>query len=155
MTLSTIMLSSVSSFYVARNSTGMWANAQRDGRPAEYRWRSLFNAAEFGWCPLLECRSVTLPRGETRWNLLGCLKLPDRSQPLVGWSSPYCVDMCGRYCCLTSFFPIIGTCLSCEDRAQQSCAMVRRWRIWSVFCGFLYFHRTACSFFRTCILNSL
>ena len=23
----------------------MWANAQRDGRPAEYRWRSLFNAA--------------------------------------------------------------------------------------------------------------
>ena len=23
----------------------MWANAQRDGHPAEYRWRSLFNAA--------------------------------------------------------------------------------------------------------------
>jgi len=23
----------------------MWANAQRDGCPAEYRWRSLFNAA--------------------------------------------------------------------------------------------------------------
>jgi len=23
----------------------MWASAQRDGRPAEYRWRSLFNAA--------------------------------------------------------------------------------------------------------------
>ena len=22
----------------------MWANAQRDGRPAEYRWRPLFNA---------------------------------------------------------------------------------------------------------------
>jgi len=26
----------------------MWANAQRDGRPAEYRWRPLFNAAKFG-----------------------------------------------------------------------------------------------------------
>ena len=26
----------------------MWANAQRDGRPAEYRWRTLFNAAKFG-----------------------------------------------------------------------------------------------------------
>jgi len=26
----------------------MWVNAQRDGRPAEYRWRSLFNAAKFG-----------------------------------------------------------------------------------------------------------
>jgi len=23
----------------------MWANAQRDDRPAEYRWRALFNAA--------------------------------------------------------------------------------------------------------------
>ena len=22
----------------------MWANAQRDGRPAKYRWRPLFNA---------------------------------------------------------------------------------------------------------------
>jgi len=23
----------------------MWANAKRDGRPAEYRWRPVFNAA--------------------------------------------------------------------------------------------------------------
>ena len=27
------------------NSTRMWANAQRDGRPAYYRWRPLLNAA--------------------------------------------------------------------------------------------------------------
>jgi len=26
----------------------MWANAQRDGRPAQYRSRPLFNAAKFG-----------------------------------------------------------------------------------------------------------
>jgi len=26
----------------------MWASTQRDGRPAEYRWRPLFNAAKFG-----------------------------------------------------------------------------------------------------------
>jgi len=26
----------------------MWANAQRDGRPAEHRWHPLFNAAKFG-----------------------------------------------------------------------------------------------------------
>jgi len=26
----------------------MWANAQRDGRPAEYRWYPLFNAAKLG-----------------------------------------------------------------------------------------------------------
>ena len=28
--------------------TRMWANVQRDARPAEYRWRPLFNAAKFG-----------------------------------------------------------------------------------------------------------
>jgi len=63
-------------------------NAQRDCRPAEYRWRPLLNAAKFGWCSLLECRAVTVPRRETRWNLLGCPKLANRSQPLVGRSSP-------------------------------------------------------------------
>jgi len=26
----------------------MWANTQHDGRPAEYRWRPLFNVAKFG-----------------------------------------------------------------------------------------------------------
>jgi len=26
----------------------MWANVQRNSRPAEYRWRPLFNAAKFG-----------------------------------------------------------------------------------------------------------
>jgi len=28
--------------------TRMWANAQPDGRPAEHRWRPLFNAPKFG-----------------------------------------------------------------------------------------------------------
>ena len=48
--------------------TRMWANAQRHGRPAEHRWRPLFNAAKFVWRPLLDCRAVTLPRRESRWN---------------------------------------------------------------------------------------
>jgi len=38
----------------------MWANAQRDGRAAEYRWRPVLNAAKFGSRPLLDCRAVTL-----------------------------------------------------------------------------------------------
>jgi len=54
--------------------------------------------------PTTRCRAVTLPRCETRWNLQGCLKLPDGSQPLVGRSSPYCGDMWRTYRCLTSFF---------------------------------------------------
>jgi len=104
-------------------STRRWASAQRDGRPAEYRWRPLFNTAKFGQRPLLEYRAVTLPRRENRWNLLGCPKLAKRSQPLVGRSSPYCRDMSGRYCCLTSFFPIVDTCLSCEDIARDGAQM--------------------------------
>jgi len=27
----------------------MWANAQRDDRPAKHKWRPLFNAVESSW----------------------------------------------------------------------------------------------------------
>ena len=37
------------------------------------------------------------------------------------------------YRCLTSFFPIVDTCLSYEDIARQSCAMVPRWRFLVTF----------------------
>jgi len=134
--------------------TRMWANAQCDGRPAEHRWRPLFNAAKFGWRPLLDCRAVTLLRRDTRWNMMGCPRPANRSQPLVGQSSPYCRDIWRRYYCLTSFFfPIVDMCLSCEDIARQSCAMVLRWWFLHHFCV-LYFQRAACSTFQTCILNS-
>jgi len=106
------VLSYISS--LSYKNTRMWANAQRDGRPAEYRWRPLFNAAKFGRRSLLECRAVTLPRRETRWNLQGWPKLANRSQPLVGRSSSYYLfifilfiyyhDIWRRYCCLISFF---------------------------------------------------
>jgi len=78
-------------------STRMWANATR-----EYRWRPLFNAAKFGWRPLLECRAVKLPRRESRWKWKGCPKLANRSQPLVARRSPYYEDMWRRYRCLSS-----------------------------------------------------
>jgi len=113
----------------------MWANAQRDGRPAEHRWRPLFNAAKFSWrTPTTRCRVVTLPRCESSWNLHGCPKWSNRSQPLVGRSSPYYEDVWRTtYWCLTSFFLIVDTCLSCEGIARQSCAMVPRWRFWATF----------------------
>jgi len=62
----------------------MWANAKRDGRPAEYRWRPLFNAAKFGWRLILECRAVRLPRRETRW-FAGVLQT---SKPISAVSGP-------------------------------------------------------------------
>jgi len=72
---------------------------------------------------------------------------------LVGRSSPYCGDMWRRYCCLTSFFPIVDMYLSGKDIARQSCAMVPRWRFWRLFC-ILCFQRATCGRFQTCILNS-
>jgi len=61
----------------------MWANAQRDGRPAEYRWRSLFNAADYY---RVQCSNAAKTRNPLKF--AGCPKLPNRSQPLVGRSSP-------------------------------------------------------------------
>jgi len=130
----------------------MWANAQRDGRPVEYRWHPLFNSTKFGWRPLLECRAVTRPRHETRWNLQGCPKLPNRSQPLVG--SPYYEDMWRRYCCLTSvFFRLSIYALVAQVQPNK----VVRWCRDSDFLNHLcvrYFQWAACSTFQTCILNS-
>jgi len=131
----------------------MWANAQRDGRPAEYRWRPLFNAAKFGGRPLLECRAVTLPRRETRRNLQGCPKLTKRSQPLVGRSSPYYGDMWRRYCCLTSFFFRLSihalVAKIQREKVVRWCPDGDFWRL-----CVLYLQQAACSTFQTCILNS-
>jgi len=96
----------------------MWAYAQQTAK----------HRAKFGWLPLSDGAAVTKPRRETRWNLLGCPKPANRSQPLVGESLPYCKDIWRRYCCLTNIFPIIDTGLNCEDIAQQICAIARRWR---------------------------
>jgi len=106
----------------------MWANAQRDGRPVEHRWRApSVQRCKVWLTPTTRCRAETLPRRETHSNLEGCPKLVNRSQPLLGRSSPYYEDMWRTYCSLTSFFPIVDMCLSCEDIARQSCAMVPRW----------------------------
>jgi len=72
--------------------------------------------SKFGWPPVNDVAAVKKPRRETHQNLLGCPKLPNRSQPLVGRSLPYSGDMWRRYCCLTC-----SECqyiLSCEDLAR-------------------------------------
>jgi len=89
-------------YCVNYHSTRMWANVQRDGLNAEYRWRPLFNAAVW-LTPTTRVPCSNAAKTRNRWNYLGCPKLTKRSQPLVGQSSPYC-GACRRYCCLTSFF---------------------------------------------------
>jgi len=93
-------------------------------------------------CSAWNGRKINLLK--TRWNYLGCPKLTKRSQPLVG-QVHHIARTCGG--------DIVDTCLSCEDIARQSCAMVPRWRLWWHFCV-LYLPRAASSTFQTCILNS-
>jgi len=108
---------------VPKKLTRMWANAQLDATLPKYRWRPLFNTANFGWRPLLVCCAVMLPRRKTQWNLQGCPKLPNRSQPLVGRSSPYHEDMWRRYCCLISFFQLSTNALVAKIQPNK----VVRW----------------------------
>jgi len=135
------------------NPTIMLANAQRDGRHAEYRWRPLFNAAKFGWRLLLECHAVTLPRRESRWNLQGCPKLANRSQPLVGRSSPYYEDMWRRYWCLRSFLRLSIHASAARNSLTKLCDGAKMAIFCIIFCV-LYFQRAACNTFQTCTLNS-
>jgi len=59
--------------------------------------------AKFGWPPSSDVDAITKPRRESGWNLLGCPKLANGSQPLEGRSAPYCQDMWRRYWRLTIF----------------------------------------------------
>jgi len=80
--------------------TRMWANAQHDGRIAEYRWRPLFNATV--WLASGERhRCSNEAKMQNPLKITWVPKQPNWSQPLVGQSSPYCDDMWRRYYCLT------------------------------------------------------
>ena len=79
----------------------------------------------------MPCSNAAKTRNQLKF--AGDPKLVNRSQQLVGRSSPYCGDMWRTYCCLRSFFPIVDTCLSGEDIARHSCAMVPRWRFLATF----------------------
>jgi len=58
----------------------MWANAQPDGRPAEHRWRPLFNAAKFGEMPCSNAAKTQNP--------LKFVGLPQTPEPSSAVSRP-------------------------------------------------------------------
>jgi len=49
---------------------------------------------------------------------------------------------------LKKFFPIVDTCLSCEDIARQSCGMVPRWRFFCVIFASCIFREPRAAHFR-------
>ena len=55
-----------------------------------------------------------------------------RPHPTTAATQPNTKDM-GEILLLNKFFSDCRYCLSCEDIARQSCAMVRRWRFFALF----------------------
>ena len=131
----------------------MWANAERDGRSAEHRWRPLFNAAVWltptTWLP---CSNSAKTR-----KTLKLAGVPQTGKPISVAIGAKCTILWRRLediLLLNNVFPIVDMCLSCKDTARQSCAMVPPdGDFWRLFCV-LYLQRAACSTFQICILNS-
>jgi len=109
----------------------MWANAQRDGRPAKYRWRPLFNAAV--WLTLtirVQCSNAAKTR-----NPLKLPGMPQTRKQISAVSRPKFTTLSGHVEEVLMFnkffFPIVDTCLSSEDIARQSCMIVPKWQIFA------------------------
>jgi len=115
-----------------KERTRMWANAQPDGRPAEHRWRPLFNAAKCGWrTSWLPCSNAAKTRKPLK--LAG---VPQTTGSISAASRPTFTILWWRLeeiLLLNKFFSVVDTCLSCEDMVRQSCTMVRRWRLFGDF----------------------
>jgi len=126
----------------------MWANAQRDGRPAEHRWRSVQrrSLADAHYC--MPCSNAAKTRKPLK--VAGVSLTPEKISAASGSKFTMLWGHVKGILLLNKFFPIVDTYLSCEDRARQSCGMVPRWRFFCV----LSFQRATCSTFQTCILNS-
>jgi len=62
----------------------MWANAQRDGRPAEYRWRPLFNAAVW----LTPTTRVPCSNAAKTRNPMKFAGVPQTPEPISAVSGP-------------------------------------------------------------------
>jgi len=131
----------------------MWASAQRDGRPAEYRWRLLFNAAVW----LTPTTRVPCSNAAKTRNPLKLPGVPQTNETITTASGPKFTILWGHVeeiLLLNKFFlPIVNTCLSSEDIARQICAMVPSGDFWRLF-WVLHLQRAACSTFQICILNS-
>ena len=126
----------------------MWANVQRDGRSAKYRWRPLFNAAKFWLTPTtrVPCSDAAKTRKPLKF-----AEVRQTRQQISAVSRPKFTILWGHVeevSMFNKFFPIVDTCLSCEDTARQTCAIVPKWRFFCV----VYFQRAVCSTFQTCIL---
>jgi len=131
----------------------MWANAQRNGRPAKYRWCPLFNAAV--WLTPTARVPCSNAAAKTR-KPLKFAGVPQTPEPMSAASEPKFTILygyVGETSLFNKFFSTVDMCLSCEDITRQSCAMVRRWRFLATFLR-PAFPASRVQHFQICILNS-
>jgi len=85
-------------------------------------------------------------------HLLSCTRLLRQShrQPSASSRALYC----GHSTQYSHLVPVVDMCLSCEDIARQSCAMVSRWRFFGDFLRPVFSASHVQRTFQTCILNS-
>jgi len=112
----------------------MCANAQRDGRPAEYiyRWRPLFNAAVW-LTPTTRVPCSNAAKTRTPLKLPGVPQTNETISPASGPKFTILLGHVEEILLLNKFFSIVDTCLSCEDIARQNCEMVPIWRFLATF----------------------
>ena len=108
----------------------MWANAQRDGRPAEYVAPSVQSRRVW----LTPTTRVPCSNADKTRNPLKFAGVPKTRHQISAVSRPKFTILSGRVeevLLFNLFFPIVDTCLSSEDIVQQSCAMVPKWRFFA------------------------
>jgi len=110
----------------------MWANAQRDGRPAEYRWRGALcstpqSLADAHCTTRVACSNAAKTRKPLKF-----AGMPQTPEPISAASGPK-FTILWRHVEDKFFFPIVDVCLSCEEPTRQNCAMVPRWRFFAPF----------------------
>jgi len=131
----------------------MWANAQPDGRPAEYRWRPLFNVAVW---PTPTNRVPCSNAAKTR-NPLKLHGVPLTNETISAAIAPKFTILwghVGEILLLNKFFvrlsihTLVAKVL--PVKVVRWCPDGDFWRLLWV----LHLQRAACSTFQTCILNS-
>jgi len=89
----------------------MWANAQRDGRPAEYRWRPLFNTAKLTPTTRVPCSNAAKTRNP--------LKFAGVPQSIPAVSGPKFAILCGSMADIQSAAAEIGEEKKKEERRKK------------------------------------
>jgi len=112
----------------------MWANAQRDGRPAEYRWRPLLNAALWLTPTTRVSRSNT---AKTR-NPLKLPGVPQTNETISAVGGPKFTILWGHVeeiLLLNKFFRLSIHALVAKIYPDKivDCGMVPRWQFLATF----------------------